>query len=128
MADELLVFPDVEALLISALDDGFATRMPSVRWGSKKQSATRFGRVIRTGGPRETLVTENAMFVLEGWAASEADAIAILNLGRAIVFSLEGTLYGASESAGPANLPDPTTDQIRYTATLTVRARATVTA
>lgn len=126
----LIVFPDVEGLLVAALNAAFADRMPDVRWGTKVPATRpdRFGRVMRVGGPRESLISENATVVLEGWAKRESDAVAILNLGRAVVFGLDGQLFGASEPGGPANLPDPTTDQIRYTSTLAVRARATVTA
>lgn len=126
----LVVFPDVEALVVTALNAAFATRMSGVRWSTKVPNPRpdEFGRVLRTGGPAETLVTENAQITLEGWALTEARASAILNLGRAIAFEFNGTLFGVTEIGGPINLPDPDSSQYRYTATLGVRARGTVTA
>lgn len=127
---DLVIFPDVEALAVAALNAVFSTRMPTVQWFTRipKDRPEKFGRVLRTGGPKESLISENATVVLEGYAATEGVAIDILNLGRAVVFALDGQLFGATEIAGPANLPDPQTSQIRYTATLGIRARATVTA
>jgi hypothetical protein len=127
---QLLIFPDVEALAVQALNADFVTRMPGVKWSTKVPNPRpdKFGRLMRSGGPRETLITENASLIVEGWAAQEADAIAILNLARAILFEQDGTLFGVTETGGPTNLPDPTTSQVRYTALLGVRVRGTVTA
>jgi hypothetical protein len=126
----LLIMPDVEKLVVEALNAEFGTRKPAVKWSTKVPNPrpAAFGRVLRTGGPMETLVSENAQITLEGWAGTEAVALDILNLARAIAFDFDGTLFGVTEIGGPANLPDPTTSQCRYTATLGVRARGTVTA
>lgn len=125
-----VIFPDVEDLTRLALNAAFATRMPGVLWHTKVPGTrpAEFGRVMRTGGPAETLVTENAQITLEGWAGTEARALEILNLARGIVFEFDGQLFGVTEFGGPVNLPDPSSSQCRYTATLGVRARGTVTA
>lgn len=124
----MIVFPDVELLVVDALNEAFEIAMPGVEWFTKVPNPrpTEFGRVIRTGGPVETLVSENAQITLEGWAYSEARAFAILSLGRAIAHEFEGALFGVTEFGGPINLPDPTTAQERYTLTLGVRARGLV--
>lgn len=126
----LIVFQDVEALVVQALNDGMPRFGESLHTGTRIPSPLplEFFRVIRAAGPRETLVTEAARILLEAWAGSETRAVQLLNYGRAILFAQNGTLFGVDEYAGPANLPDPTTDRVRYTASFTVRARAARTA
>jgi len=88
-----------------------------------------FLHILLAGGPRETLVTDAFRVIVEAWAQDEPRAAELLNRARAILFAQQGpTLFGVVEYAGPANLPDPTSDQVRYTASMTVRARATQTA
>lgn len=138
MADgELILFGDIEAAAVAALEAGLAvprsgvaawTRSVPVGTRVPEGRPTRFLRLFRAGGPSETLISENALIVLEAWAELEGDAVLLLNLGRAILFNQDGYLFGVTEVGGPANLPDPTTSQTRYTMTLGVRARATVTA
>jgi hypothetical protein len=130
-----LVSVDAEAEVIAALNAGLPTFGESVWAGSRIPSPvpgvpmpTEFYRVLLAGGPRETLVTDAFRILLEAWAVSEQRAARLLNIGRAILLAQNGTLFGVVEYAGPANLPDPTTDRVRYTASLTVRARAALTA
>lgn len=128
---ELVLFGDVESAVVKALNAEFATRMPGVKWSTRKPStvpAAGFGRVLRTGGPRESLVSENASITLEGWHPDETTALGILNLGRAILNAQDGPLFGVTEYGGPINLPEPGTSQVRFTAMFGVRARGTVTA
>jgi hypothetical protein len=120
------VFTDVEMavtdVLVPALDPvRVCTRIPSPR-------PAEFVRLFRTGGPAETRVTEAALITVEAWADLESRAVTLLNLARAVLRDLDGQLFGVSEYGGPANLPDPTTSQVRYTASFVVRARATPTA
>jgi hypothetical protein len=122
---ELVIFPDVESLAIQAImADG---RRGTTKWATQVPNPRpdEFGRLMRFGGPRETIVSEHAQLILEGWAQTETRALAILNFGRAILASQDGPLFGYSELSGPSNLPDPTTDQIRYTCNVSVRVRGT---
>jgi hypothetical protein len=130
IAGNLILFSDVEAAVRAELNSEFATRMPDVRWGTKipNPRPAAFGRLLRLGGPKETLISEMAHISLEGWAYDEVDAIAILNLGRAVLNAQDGTLFGVTEISGPNNLPDPTTSQVRYTQLFGVRMRGAVTA
>jgi hypothetical protein len=125
-----LVSVDAEAECIAALLTGLPTFGESVTVGTRIPTPTppEFFRVLLAGGPRETLVTDAFRILLEAWAQSEVRAARLLNLGRAILLAQNETLFGVVEYAGPANLPDPTTDRVRYTASMTVRARATPTA
>jgi hypothetical protein len=127
---ELIEFADVEALVIEAITDDFTTSNPGVPAATKVPNPRpeEFIRVIRAGGPRETLISENAFVLVEAWAATEARAVKLLNRARAVLFAQDGALFGVTEIGGPSNLPDPTTSQVRYTSTLGVRARGTATA
>lgn len=125
---ELIIFPDVEQLCIDALDAGFEALGDPARWSTSVPDPrpAEFGRILRTGGPQETLISENATIVVEGWAATESRALAIANFGRAVLLAQDGTLFGATVPGGLGNLPDPTTSQIRYTLTMGVRVRGSV--
>lgn len=127
-----ILFPDVPAAVIGALNAqlpavGFAgvpvrSRVPSTR-------PARFVLIRRTGGPRVNIVTDAAQLTIEAWAASDADAHDLAQACRAILIGLEGTvtggvtLYGVNEFSGPAYLPDPESDQARYTWSASVNAR-----
>jgi hypothetical protein len=120
------MFIDVEAAVIDALTPALdpvqvCTRIPTAR-------PAELVRLFRTGGPRETRVTEAALITVEAWADLQPRALHLLNLARDVLGDLDGALFGVSEYGGPANLPDPTTSQVRYTASFVVRARATPTA
>lgn len=126
----IIIPADVEQLVIDALDADFATTyadhengIPPAGTKTPNPRPTWFVRVMRSGGPRETLISENAWVILEAWAGTEQDAIDLLNRARAVLAAQDGPLFGYGESGGPTNLPDPRTDQIRYTALVTVRAR-----
>lgn len=116
-------FPDVELEVCDRLRNPLiglpvVVDIPSTR-------PAEFLRVLRTGGPRETLTTEAAQITVEAWAQSKARAALILSQARAILNRSEGTIFGVREFSGPANLPDPTTAQIRFTMSFQIRARGT---
>lgn len=129
---ERIVFPDAVAATIGALNSqlsalGFAgvpvrSRVPNPR-------PSRFVLVFRTGGPRANIVTDGAQVTVEAWADNDADAHDLAQAARAIVNSLEGTVtggvtfYGVEELAGPGNLPDPESNQSRYTWSSIVNVR-----
>lgn len=129
---ERILFPDavdavMEALTAQLLALGFSgvpvlTRVPAARPG-------RFVVALRTGGPRANLVTDAAQITLEAWAAGEAEAHDLAQAARAIVGGLAGTVtsgvtfYAVTEISGPANLPDPVSDQARYSWTMIVNVR-----
>jgi hypothetical protein len=129
---ERILFPDAVSTVISALnaqlDDLGYTGVP-VRSRIPNPRPTRFVRVLRTGGPRVNVVTDAAQVTVEAWAASTADAHDLAQAARAIVNSLEGTVtggvtvYGVNEFSGPADLPDPESEQPRYTWSASVNVR-----
>lgn len=127
-----ILFPDAVAAVIGALNDqlddlGFSgvpvrSRIPNPR-------PSRFVRVYRTGGPLANIVTDSAQITVEAWAASDVDAHDLAQAARAIVNSLEATVtggvtvYGVNEFSGPGYLPDPESEQPRYTWSASVNVR-----
>jgi hypothetical protein len=122
---EAVLFRDVEALVCAFLRKPLlgtiqiGIRVPSPR-------PAEFIRVLRTGGPQETLVSEAAQITIEAWAQTEARASLLLSQCRALLNAADETIYGVREFSGPANLPDPLSAQLRYTMSFQVRARGTV--
>lgn len=124
--DDLWVFPDGEQLVIDWLRDRLDVpvepKVPNPRPAS-------WVKVTRVGGPRRDLVTDHPMLVVEAWDDDDADARDLLQLARAHVDAMRGqviddvTVYGITEVGGPANLPDPTSDQPRWTFTVQVAIR-----
>ena len=116
-------FPDAEAVVrqyLLPLMPGvkIATRVPNPRPGS-------WLRVMRTGGARESRFVDRPQITLEGWGPDETTASKLLDTARTWINAAGGQLFGVEEVGGPANLPDPTTAQIRYTMTVWVRIRGT---
>lgn len=126
MAD-LIIFPDVEAATVGELSAALTIRLPGVGIGTRLQPGD-FIRVTRTGGPKETLISEQAIVLLESYSEDETRAERNLAVARAVLNSQDGLIFGVEEFSGPANLPDPTTSQTRYTQTFGVRVRGSVTA
>ncbi|MDN4645360.1 hypothetical protein [Arthrobacter sp. PsM3] len=117
-------FPDVPQLVCNYLRKPLLTGIPI----GTKVPPTRppeFIRVLRTGGTKETVRSEAAQITIEAWAQDEARAADLLSTARAILNAADGQLFGVREFGGPANLPDPTTAQIRFTMSFQIRARGT---
>lgn len=92
-----------------------------------------FVKVIGVGGVRRDLVTDVPTLAVEAWAASRSRAAALAQEVRAIIHSLEGatfagyTVQDVDEYAGPGDLPDPLSDQSRYSGTYAVTIRSEIT-
>lgn len=122
--DEAVQFRDAEQevreyLLPYLAGIGISSRVPNPR-------PAVWLRVMRTGGPRETMVSDRPQITLEAWADNEDDAIDLLSVARAWLNRADGRIFGVVEASGPGNLPDPTTAQIRYTMSVWVRIRGTI--
>jgi hypothetical protein len=133
---QMLLFPDVAAMAVKATVDGLAaaghggvhvgTMVPTPR-------PPEFVRISRAGGVRRNLVTEDARIVVEAWAGSGPEATDLAELVRSILHALRGTVddngvpvYRVDDVEGPADDPDPISDQPRYqfAVSLTVRGKA----
>ena len=126
MSRPVVVFPDAAAAVTSRLGDELDIetdhKVPNPR-------PDEFIVVRRVGGPRRDLVTDEATLTIEAWAQTEEAAHDLAQLARAHVHAMAGTtegdarVYRVGEFAGPASLPDPESDQPRYTLTVTVAVR-----
>lgn len=114
-----VLFPDVEATLIGALDVDapVSVEVPNPR-------PERFVRIFRTGGTVPNPIMDRAQVTVECWASTTVQAAALAAQVRARLHALQGTasdgvwIARVAEMGGPQNLPDPTTDQPRYTFTV----------
>jgi hypothetical protein len=123
LSESPIIFPDAEKVVREYL----VLRMPGIKIASRVPDPrpTSWLRVMRTGGARENRFVDRPQITLEGWGGTEKEAWTMLETGRAWLNAAGGQLFGVEEVGGPANLPDPTTAQIRYTMTLWVRIRGT---
>lgn len=89
-----------------------------------------FVRVLLVGGSRRDLVTDVPTLAVEAWAEKRSRASALAQEVRAVIASLEGatfdgyTVQDVDEYAGPGDLPDPLSDQARYSGTYAVAIRS----
>lgn len=132
---EVIVAPDVETLIVQYLTGRYAA-IPAYATikAYTKVPATRpalFQRVLRTGGVRRQIVIDNAQITLESWGNDAIAAVNLAQLTRGLMFAIDRVTYAGStyqfyepqEFSGPANLPDPDSDQERYTQTFSVGVR-----
>lgn len=125
---DLVTFPDAVALLVDYLDASITEpvghRIPNPR-------PTTFVTVRRTGGPKRNLVTDQPQITVESWAASDEDACDLAQEVRAWLNALPGevldgvAVYRVEELSGPADLPDPVSDQPRFSQSFSVALRGT---
>ena len=124
---ETIVFPDAVELVCDHLRTLLAptpvvSRVPTTR------PAT-FVRVQRVGGVRRNLVTDEPTLTVEAWAATEQAAQDLSQLARAHIYAMPGggDVYRVTEIGGPVLLPDPLSDQPRYSFTVAVATVGTAT-
>lgn len=131
---ELISFPDPESVLTSFLtaqnvSGTFAgvkasTQVPNPR-------PNEFVRVLLVGGFQETLVTDVPRLVVEAWGNSKSRAQGLAARCRSLIDAAardgvmgSATLLRVNVVSRPANLPDPDSNQYRYTATYELALRA----
>lgn len=129
-----VIFPNAAAVCTTFLRSALATRGQNVTVATRIPNPRPDRLVVahRIGGPRRNAVVDDAMISFECWAPTHAAAHDLAALVRALVFSMRGqtiastSVYRVIETAGPADVPDPTSQVPRYvwTATVSVRGRA----
>lgn len=122
----LVVFPDATAVACSLLDAALTvpvrSKVPSPRPDS-------FVTVRRTGGVRKDVVTDNAQVTIEAWGPTEEAAHDLAQIARAHIGAAPGSvvdgvaIYRVTEQAAPGVLPDPLSDQPRYSQTFNIAVR-----
>lgn len=127
----LTVFPDAALITITALRVTLAdlgdtaeihARIPNPR-------PDRFVTVNRSGGPRQTIVSDAAQLDVESWDLLPEDAHDLAQLARAAIHAMANTIHGGvqvyfvNEFSGPAELPDPVSNQARYVQSFQVSMR-----
>lgn len=128
---DVVIFPDAEHVVLDFLHD----ELGDVDVGNfvPKPRPERFVLVRRLGGPRMNEVADNAMLGIEAWGENLGDAQDLIQWCRALIHSMSGqivagvTVYRVTEIGGPAQLPDPLSDQPRYVFTVQVAMRGAVT-
>lgn len=127
-------FPDAAALVLDELRAALpaivgrpvpvGNRVPSPR-------PERFVVARRMGGTRETLITEVAHLAVECWATSAQDADDLAQAARTVIFAMAHRViagvrvYRVEDIGGPADVPDPLSDQPRYSFAVAVTVRGT---
>jgi hypothetical protein len=127
---ELITFPDVESAAIDYLI-GVLDTVGDTAWVGNfipKPRPTRMVKVIRTGGPRLSLVLEQAQITYECWDELAQDAHDLAQMVRGLLWVMPDryttvTTYKVVDLGGPANLPDPDTALPRYTGTVLITTR-----
>jgi len=121
---EIIVFPDVEALLVMYLNE-FLTEPMSTKVPSPRPAT--FGTIRRVGGSTTGLVVDEALISYEAWAGTESEAQDLAQRMRAYLRAVDSfggfQFYGPRNPTGPVNLPDPASGRARYTGLVSVGVR-----
>lgn len=124
---EAVLYPDAVGVVISWLTTQMEPNLLVPRVPNPRPS--RMILVRRVGGPRLNQVADNATLAVEAWDQTEEDAHDLAAEARAYLFALRGETVGGvacyvvTDVAGPQLLPDPESDQPRYTFTAQVAMR-----
>lgn len=127
---ESVIFPDAVSVAKAVLDA--VTGMPAVRSKVPNPRPASFVTVRRIGGPKLNLVADEPLLIVESWADTESDAAELAQKVRAAINASRGTyvdgvsIYKVEEASGPGVLPDPLSQQARYTQTFTMALRGTL--
>lgn len=136
MAD-LISFPLIETVVVDYLNgwfpalSGYETVSASDRVPSPRPA--RFVRVRAVGGAEVDIITSGPSFTVEAYGADAEEASALAEVCRSLLeFAGRSGSMGAAAVrfvrvfALPSNLPDPITDQARYTSTYQAGVRGIV--
>lgn len=128
MTAQPIVFPDAVATVLNHV----AAQLPSHGYTgvpTHKNIPTtrppRFVRALRTGGPRHNLVVDAAQITVECWADTDVAAEDLAQVVRGVVNAMpyNTACYRVDELGGPADLPDPASNQSRTTWSVLVYLR-----
>lgn len=131
---EPIMFPDAGAALIEYLNEELAARgdTATVHRSVPDPRPARFLTVYRIGGTRRGVVLDVPRYAVDGWDSTPEGAHDLLMTARALIGAAEGRtlagvqFYRVTEVGGPIDLPDPASEQARwsYQPELAVRGHA----
>lgn len=127
----MIVDPDIEALLIDYLTAELAERGVTVPVAGRfPQTGTTSITLVRTGGTRRDLVTDQAQITIDVRAQRDSECVQIIQLCRALLLDLWGgaklaghPVYQVAELSGPYSNPT-TSDLNRYSQSFLVAVRS----
>lgn len=128
---QLVVFPNAATITITRLREALSTLDPTAEVHGRipKERPDRFVYVARHGGPRQTVISDAAQLGIESFAQSATEAQTLAQLVRAVVNAMANTqqsgvqIYFVNEFSGPAELPDPVSNQARYVQSFQISMR-----
>lgn len=126
---EPIVFPDAVAICCTYLD---GVLLEPVRSKVPNPRPDAFVTVTRTGGPKRNIVTDAAQVTVESWHESDEEAHDLAQAARAYLNAMVGQtvngapVYRVDELSGPARLPDPLSEQPRYSQSFEIAIRGEV--
>lgn len=130
---ELVVYPDVESLLVWYLGAEFGLRGEMARVGTKVPNPrpNRFVRITAAGGGERAIVLSSRTVIFECWDTDDPAASALAELSYAIMRAAQWdaavpTIRNVATVGAPASFPDPDTGTSRYQFTLSVDLRGHV--
>jgi len=125
---ELVTFPDAADTAIAVVNAAPGVTVEAHGKVPNPRPAE-FIRIRRLGGPKQNLVMDGAQLIVEGWGATDTAAHDHVQAARAALYAASGevvagtTIGLVTELAGPADLPDPDSDQPRVTMTIVFPCR-----
>lgn len=124
---ERIEFPDAVELVLGAI----AAELPAIPTGTRVPASRPAAFIVarRSGGERTSIVTDTAVVTVEAWSDGPAEAADLAEQCRAIIHAMEGSVvdgvpvYRVDDVGAPGDLPDPLSDQPRYTFSVLVTLR-----
>jgi len=128
---QAIKFPPAEDLVISHLSAELPHYGSAATAHGSIPPARPDGYVVvrRAGGARKSIPVGSATLTIECYAPLPTQAADLAELTRAIVTAMQGTVvddvtvYVVAEISAPQELPDPRTDDPRYTFTVSIDVR-----
>ena len=126
----MIIYADAEQLIIDYLTEQLPPLGVQVPISDRVPlDSTSSITVIRTGGVRRDLVTDEAQLTVDVRGPTNSECVRILNLARALINDLYGrslaghAIYSTRELSGPYSNPTPA-DLNRYSQSFLVAVRA----
>ena len=115
---EVIVSPDVEALVVAFLKSEYAARDILAQVGTKVRSGwTAYTRVSRIGGGMRDIAYDSPRMLFECYADDTVTASDLARVTRALILAwsrIADTVTRVQDGGDTSFLPDPDTNKPRY--------------